>query len=158
MIYPDGHLHLSEGQFNDELIPTLGMWNAKLGEYGVEPLAWFLFGSVVVKSQVGDSPVEEDPMHALASALVGSRPSNRFKPTSDIDVGLVVPDGHDEIELHQYDPQSLFRSTRVAGHVLSLTRFERSWVERRLEGLSQLTEGTPVLRSYGKIVSIDLVG
>ncbi len=156
MIYPDGHTYLTQPEYCDELIPALKDWDDALSVHGVERMNWFLFGSVVVKDKAGENPIEEDAAQALAAAMLGSRPSKRFKPSSDIDVGLVVADGDDEIELHQYDPKSLFRSTRVAGHALALTRFERSWAERRYSDLSQMKIGTPILGFYGKIVPVEL--
>ncbi len=156
MNLPSEQVHLTKTQINEELVPALENWDRRLDELGVKRLAWFLFGSVVVKDQVGDNSVNESPTQALAAALAGVRPSNIFRPVSDIDVGLVVADGHDEIYINQDNPLSLFRATRVAGHILSLTRFESSWVERRLESIEKLSQGTPYLRSYGKIVPLEL--
>lgn len=142
------HLHLSNSDFTDELVPALRRWDRELDRFRVQRFLWFAFGSVVIKDQPGDNPSPTD----MSALLEGARPSRPFRSESDIDIGLVVADGHDEIDLRQYEEESVFTNTEAAGHPLSLTRFERSWVERRHGDILDGQTATPKIPTYGKIV------
>jgi len=136
------HLYLTETQFRDELIPALQVWDRALDNLGVERLHWFIFGSVVVKDQVGDNPSITD-----TKALIrGARASHIFGPTSDIDIGLVTPD-----ECVDFDPnEPPFTESVVADHPLSLTRFDQSWVRENAHTGSH--KRTPRIGDFGKVV------
>lgn len=152
----DSGLYISQDVYDHELVPALRNWQNILLDLGVEPHLWFLFGSVVKQTGLD---AERDPGKILAMELLGVRgPGSRpFRADSDIDTGLVVEDGNDEIDLRTSNLGSTFSMTKVAGHVLSLTRFTTSWVDRRGTSVEEMRNGnTKALGFYGRITVVTL--
>lgn len=153
MIDLGNSLHINPAQVTDELIPAIRKWDARLDRYNIDRKLWFIFGSVVDKSSQEQNT---EPVHPLLEALGERTTSRSFRPESDIDVGLVVSDGQDVIDLGTYRKNSPFKTASVAGHLLDLTRFEHSWVLRRGTNIEKLREGNHSLSIYGQIVPIEL--
>lgn len=146
-------LQLSPDQIDVELIPAIREWDKELGGFGVDRLLWFVFGSVVKRTTGIDDPTQSNPFLRIMGVRAEAR---NFRPESDIDIGLVVADGHDQIELYAYNTDSPFRTASVGGHVLELTRFEHSWIKRHCTDIDTLRNKNPTLGIYGQIVPIEL--
>ncbi len=152
----DSGLYIARDSYDHELVPALRNWQNILQDLGVESHLWFLFGSVVKQTELD---TESDPVTILARELLGIRgPGSRpFRAESDIDTGLVVGDGNDEIDLSLNELGSTFSMTKIAGHVLSLTRFTTSWVDRRGTSVEEMRNGTTkTLGFYGRIIIVTL--
>lgn len=158
MIYPVRNLKIAPEVYTAELIPALENWCELLRDYGISPQLWFLFGSTVQQVTTDESKIK-NPTQTFVNNLLGVRgpSSHSFRSESDIDVGLIVGPGEDEIDLRTYDETSPFRTTKVGGHVLSLTRFTTDWIARRNTSATELRSSqNPTLGIYGQVAPIDL--
>lgn len=148
-------LNINSELLHKELVPNLRLWDSELDRLKVGRLLWFVFGSAVRKSSLEEDTKESDQLLKQLLASFGIRESHNWGPESDIDIGLIVPDGHSDIEIFAYFPNSPFRTATVDGHHMELTRFELSWLNRRTT-IENLRSGDHTLGTYGNVVVIDL--
>ncbi len=151
MAYLSEIMYITPEEFDGELVPALREWSKELNRRGVKQLVWFVFGSVVKKNEAEVSP---DPL----LTLLGLRTEKKyFRSESDIDIGLVVPDGDDQVDLLLYEHDSPFNTASIGEHVLSLTRFTESWFKKRIPNLDDISNGTTQkLGVYGEVVLVEL--
>lgn len=119
-------IYLDAQFFATDLLPALRAFKDEVSAKGVNPLLWFLFGSSV---------------------------KGGFRQNSDIDVGLIVADGEEDIDLVMYEHP--FITKGLEGHEVSPTRFSLSWLARRGHTIETLREQKN-LSIYGPIHLLDI--
>jgi hypothetical protein len=78
-------LYISDSKFENELIPSIRLWDGELEKYEVQRLFWFVFGSAVKSSIKNEIPSPVNPV----LAAFGFRDKRPFLPKSDIDIDLI---------------------------------------------------------------------